>query len=111
MSELKIESNVSVKRVKYPHSKYVETFDKMQFGNSVFFKNKKDAYSFYNCLREYVRRNHIKLGVNTHIVKNENQQYEYWKWFPFAKVRKVENGYRVWLINGEEEYYNKKKYK
>ena len=114
MSELKIESNIPLQRPNNTShkKKYVEIFEKMKFGDSVFFQEKKDYISFASSLRDYVGKNH-HLYPNTLYYKHQFHKdrglEESQTTVQYVYGRNVGNGYRVWLLDGKEMLIKKDK--
>jgi hypothetical protein len=117
MSELKIESNIPLQR---PYNtshkkKYVKIFEKMKFGDSLFFKEKKDYISFASSLRDYVGRNYdlypdiLYYKSQFHDDRGLEKSQELSLSIQYVYGRNVGNGYRVWLLDGKEMLI--KKYK
>tara|TARA_R110000751_G_scaffold2932_1_gene15295 strand:- start:204 stop:587 length:384 start_codon:yes stop_codon:yes gene_type:complete len=107
MSELKIESNIPLQKPNNTShkKKYVEIFEKMKFGDSVFIKEKKDYISFASSLRDYVGKNH-HLYPNTLYFKKQYHEdrglKESQTIVQYVYGRNIGNGYRVWLLDGKE---------
>ena len=113
MSELKIESNIPLQRPNNTShkKKYVEIFEKMKFGDSVFIKEKKDYISFVSSLRDYVNKNY-DLFPNPLYYKYLNEGrglQESQTTVQYVYGRNVGNGYRVWLLDGKEILIEKNK--
>ena len=113
MSELKIESNIPLQRPNNTShkKKYVEIFEKMKFGDSVFIKEKKDYISFVSSLRDYVNKNY-DLFPNPLYYKYFNEDrglQESQTTVQYVYGRNVGNGYRVWLLDGKEILIEKNK--
>lgn len=114
MSELKIESNIPLQRLNNTShkKKYVEIFEKMKFGDSVFIKEKKDYISFVSSLRDYVNKNY-DLFPNPlfykHQFNEDRKLQESQTTVQYVYGRNVGNGYRVWLLDGKEILIEKNK--
>jgi len=114
MSELKIESNIPLQRPNNTShkKKYVEIFEKMKFGDSVFIKEKKDYISFVSSLRDYVNKNY-DLFPNPlfykHQFNEDRKLQESQTTVQYVYGRNVGNGYRVWLLDGKEILIEKNK--
>ena len=75
--------------------------EKMEFGDSVFFKEKKDYLNFTSCLRSYVYSKNKQFPNPYYFMQKINgTEHEYTKYVQYVFGRKVENGYRVWLLDG-----------
>tara|TARA_R110002020_G_C15720430_1_gene722961 strand:+ start:73 stop:456 length:384 start_codon:yes stop_codon:yes gene_type:complete len=114
MSELKIESNIPLQKPNNTShkKKYIEIFEKMKFGDSVFIKEKKDYISFASSLRDYVGKNY-HLYPNTLYFKKQNREdrelQEFQTMIQYVYGRNIGNGYRVWLLDGKKMLIEKDK--
>ena len=101
---MKIEKNITLPNMfnQNPSKrKNTNIAEKMEFGDSVFFKEKKDYLNFSSCLRYYVySKNKIFPNPYYYMQKINGIEYEYKKYVQYVYGRKVENGYRVWLLDG-----------
>ncbi|BAQ89530.1 hypothetical protein [uncultured Mediterranean phage uvMED] len=104
---IKIEKGIPLTRPNNPRKKrYVDIFLKMKFGDSVFFKDKKEYISFTTSFKDFMNRNtsvypdHIvKIGEN-----HRGEKTEYKTYLQYVYTRNVGNGYRVWLLDPVKEH-------
>ena len=83
------------------NSIYADTYAKMEFGDSVYFDDIKIAYKFANSFRQWIlRTKKFPYAVYPKSMEGEGIYINY------VKVRKLEKGGRVWLVDVIKENYS-----
>ncbi len=101
---MKIEKNIDIDEAKKKKPyKHQDLFDKMVFGDSVFFPNKFDGINFAQ--RFVIWLNRTEKFPKTIKIDTKNfhgEKIKITRRVQYVHGRSMDGGYRVWLLNGRK---------
>lgn len=102
---MKIEKNINIDEAKKKKPyKHQDLFDKMVFGDSVFFPNKYDGINFAQRFVIWLNRTEKfpkTIEIDTKNIRGEKVQVT--RRLQYVHGRSMDGGYRVWLLDGKEK--------
>jgi hypothetical protein len=105
---MRIDKNIPFENAKMIRThKHHEMFDKMSFGDSVFFERRVDGINFSQRFVEWIKKTKkFPLLFDVILTNYKGDKYKATRKVQYVYGRSINSGYRVWLLDGRKKYEN-----